>query len=145
MEQQALIDALHAPPPIPVALAPGAVPKVVTEILNEAVIAAAATTVLGDCVSIDMHTSGYNTLAITIETTYNAAATRGIRLHVLTSYDDADYDTEDWDMWEPNFAAGATIRQTKIYDTDPAYVRILVENLDAAQAVTNTIIHSTAG
>ena len=145
MEQQALIDALHNPPPIPVALVPGAVPKVVTEILNEAVIAAAATTVLGDCAAIDMHTSGYNTLAITIETTYNAAATRGIRLHVMTSYDDVDYDTEDWDMWEPNFDAGATIRQTKIYDTDPAYVRVLVENLDAAQAVTNTIIHSTVG
>ncbi|GAI74926.1 unnamed protein product, partial [marine sediment metagenome] len=42
----------------------------------------------------------------------------------------AGYDTEDWDSFTPAFAAGSSIRQTKHYDVDPVYIKVLVENLD---------------
>ena len=57
----------------------------------------------------------------------------------------ADYDTEDWDSWNPAFAAGTAIRQTKHYDVSPAYVKVLIENLDAAQAVTFVTVRATVG
>ncbi len=145
MEQQVLIDALHNPPAIPVALVPGAVAKVVTKILDKTPIAFATTTALTDCTAIDLHTSGYSTLAITVETTYNAAATRGIKIHVLTSRDNVNWDTADWDSWSASFTAGASIRQTQVYSTEPAYLKVLVENLDPAQTITNTKVYSTAG
>lgn len=56
-----------------------------------------------------------------------------------------DYDTEPWDIWTPAFTAGAVFRETKNYDTDPVYVKFLVENLDAAQTVTDVEILTVLG
>jgi len=206
---------LHTPPPIPVALAPGAVAKVITEIIDVTPINATITTALADCVAIDMHTSGYNTLALTVKARYFATATQGIRIHVRTSPTNqaagthtavfsalimtdaaahfvtgeligltinnvtsghsavitgntettvtvaaiadgwttldaytipgADYDNADWDVWNPAFAADAVLRQTKVYSTDPAYVKVLVENLDPLRVVTDVKVYSTVG
>lgn len=52
----------------------------------------------------------------------------------------ADYDTIDFDVWNPTFAANAVLRQTKIYDTDPLFLKVLVENLDAAVAVADVLV-----
>lgn len=207
------IDATN---PLPVDITPGV--KTATTVLDEATIAAGATTALGDCTAINL-THGPATLAITVEATYNGAAVQGIRIHVRTSPTNsatgthtaaphatimtdanahfqvnelvgltivnvtdgssgvitantattvtvaalaggmlnqwstndvytiagANYDTEDWDAWSAAFTAGASIRQTKHYDVSPAYVKVLVENLDAAQAVTDVRVISTVG
>lgn len=159
-------------------------------------------------------TLGKETLALTVKARYDVAATRGIRVHVITSPinsatgthpgapnplvmtdptahfivnelvgltinnvtdgsagvitanteltvtvaallggatnqwnpDDAyaipgaDFDTEDFDAWNPAFAADAVLRQTKIYDTDPMYIKVLVENLDPIVAVTDVLV-----
>lgn len=128
--------------PVPVDVSPGA--KTATTILTVANLPAGATTLIGACASIDL-SGGPPTLALTIEATYNAAAALGIRIHVRTSYDDVNWDSEDWDAWNPTFTAGAAIRQTRHYDTSPMYVRVLVENLDAGQAVTNIAVIATVG
>jgi len=57
----------------------------------------------------------------------------------------ADYDTEDWDTWAAAFAANTVLRQTKVYETDPMYAKVLVENLDAAQTVTDVEVIATLG
>lgn len=132
-------DAAH---PIPVDTSPG--PKAATTILDEAPLAAGATTALGDCDAIDL-SDGEHTLAITVEATYHGAATQGIKIHIRTSYDGTNYDTIDWDSWSPSFTTGATIRQTKHYDISPMYIKVLVENLDPAQAVTDVKIITTVG
>ena len=134
------VDSTH---PLPTSLA-ALGDKTATEILDEATIAAGATTVLADCSSIDLST-GKITLVLTVEATYNAAAVLGIRIHVRTSYDNTNWDTENWDTWDANFAAGATIRQSEDYCTSPMYIKVLVENLDPAQAVTNVKVISTLG
>jgi len=131
---------ISAANPLPVDTSPGA--KTATTILDEASIAAGTTTALGDCTAIDL-SGGPTTLALTVECTYNAGAAQGIKIHVRTSYDGTNWDTIDWDSWTPSFTAGATIRQTKHYDTSPMYVKVLVENLDAAQVVTNVKVIST--
>lgn len=61
------------------------------------------------------------------------------------SIDGADYDTEDWDAWSAAFTADAVLRQTKHYDTSPMYVKVLIENLDAAQPVTDVEVIATKG
>lgn len=57
----------------------------------------------------------------------------------------ADYDTEDWDTWNPAFAANLPVVQTHVYEVDPMYLKVLVENLDAGVAVTNVEVIATMG
>ncbi len=208
---------INAGNPLPVDTAPGN--KSVTEILDEALIALAVTSLLADCTAIDL-TGGPPTLALTVQAVYNAAAVLGVRIHVRTSPTNdatgthtpaapsatimtdanahfqagalvgltiendsdsssgvitantattvtvaalaggsdntwelndaysitgADYDSIDWDIWNPSFTAGATIRQTQHYDVSPGYVKVLVENLDAAEAVTDVTVRATVG
>ena len=128
--------------PLPVDTSPGA--KTATTVLDEATIAAGATTALGDCAAIDL-SSGPATLAIIVEATYNGAAAQGIKIHVRTSHDGTNWDTIDWDSWTPSFTTGVTIRQTKHYDVSPYAVKVLVENLDPARPVTAVKIIATVG
>lgn len=119
-------------------------PKAVTAVLTEASIAAATTTALGDCTAIDLN-SGAWTLALTVKVTYNGLATRGCKIHVRTSYDNTDYDTEDWTTWTPQFTVGSSIQETTVYNTDPMYIKVLVENLDPAQTITSVTVTATVG
>ncbi|GAI86864.1 unnamed protein product, partial [marine sediment metagenome] len=123
--------------PLPVDTSPGL--KTATIILAEATIALGTTTDLDDCIAIDL-SDGEGKLAITVEATYDGAATQGIKIHVRTSYDGTNFDTENWDSFTPSFAIGATIRQTKHYDVSPRFIKVLVENLDGAKAVTGVKI-----
>lgn len=82
-------------------------------------------------------------------TTITAALAGGIA-NVWNTNDEyfivgAIYDTEDFDVWDPAFAAGEFIRQTKVYETDPLEMKVLVENLDAAQDVTDVKVVATIG
>lgn len=84
------------------------------------------------------------------ETTVTVAALVGGTLNRWTTGDaytipGADYDTVDWDMWTPAFAAGLPVRQTETYDISPAYIKVLVENLDAGQAVIDVQVVATRG
>lgn len=206
---------ISAANPLPVDFTPGN--KVVTTVLEEATIAAGATTVLAHCDAIDL-SHGPTTLAITAKAIYGAAAA-GIRIHVLTSpTNDAagthtagasatvltdatahwvanrlvgltvqnttdgssgvitantintvtvaalaggtanawalndvysipggDYDTTNWDTWTVAFTASLPVMETKVYEVDPMYVKVLVENLDAGVAVTIVEVIATVG
>ncbi|MBA7589909.1 hypothetical protein ES708_32006 [subsurface metagenome] len=187
-----------------------AVGKAVAGLLNRDTILAGATTTLYDCVVPVNLNDCSRFLALTVQARYDAAATAGIRVHVITSptgtdggthtgvmgallIDDnahfripdglvgltvnngtdgssgvitgntettvtavlaggvanvwnpgddywitgAGYDTEDFDTWEPGFAADTFIRQTKVYEPDPVFMKVLIENLDPAQSVTD--------
>jgi len=123
--------------------APGS--KITTKVIDLALIAVApAISTIAQCAVVDL--SGRPlTMAITIEATYNAIATQGIRIHVVSSYNNIAYDTIDWDTWNPSFTAGAIIRQTKNYGVNPYGIKILVENLDPAQTVTVVRVYVTVG
>lgn len=55
------------------------------------------------------------------------------------------YDTVNWDTWNPFFAANTVIMETRAYGVAPAFVKVLVENLDAAQPVTIVELTATVG
>lgn len=133
---------ISAANPLPVDTSPGL--KTATTALDEATIAAGATTALGDCTAIDL-SDGEHTLALTVEATYDGTATQGIKIHVRTSYDGTNFDNIDWDSFTPSFTAGATIRQTKHYDTSPYAIKVLVENLDGVRTVTDVKIITVVG
>lgn len=84
------------------------------------------------------------------ETTVTVAALAGGTLNQWStndvySIDGADYDTEDWDSWSAAFTADAVLRQTKHYDVSPMYAKVLIENLDPAQTVTDVEVVVTKG
>ena len=185
--------------------------------VSEASIAASAITTLADSKGINL-TETPSSLTLTVEATYAALATQGIKIHVRTSLTDrvvgthtgadgaaaltdaeahfvddelvgltvknltdgssgaitantgtgvtatlgggtnddwdsgdtyiiegAGYDTEDWDSFTPAFGAGSSIRQSKHYDVDPVFLKVLVENLDGGEAVTDVKIIMAVG
>ncbi len=57
----------------------------------------------------------------------------------------AIFDTEDFDVWEPAFAMGEFVRQTKVYEVDPLVMKVLIENLDAVNAVGDVLVVATIG
>ena len=119
--------------------------KTIQEVLDVANLAALATTALVDCTAVDLHNNPER-LAVTVEAAYHALATAGIKVHVLSSYDGVSYDTVDWDAWNVGgFIAGATVRQTKDYETHPYILKVRIENLDAVRPVTNIKVTITYG
>jgi len=111
--------------------------KSVIQIMNAVAVAAGATSAHGDCDNIDL-LSGASSLAIQVQVAFLAGATQGCRVHIRTSRDGTNWDTQDLD-WFPMPVAPALpgdVVQTEIIDTAPAYIDILVENIDPAQAVT---------
>jgi hypothetical protein len=124
----------------------GLTDKVTTLVMDVATLAAGVTTALADCDGIDLH-AGPRTFHLTVWMDFNALAVAGARIHIVTSIDDVDidYDTVDWDTWNVGFTAGATVQQSKNYDTCPAFVKVLVENLDLAQDITDIYIIATIG
>ena len=86
-------------------------------------------------------------IAANTETTVTAALAGGTDnawdpddIYYITG---AGYDTEDFDSWEPGFVANTFIRQTKVYEPDPIYMKVLIENLDPAQDVTDVSVFFT--
>lgn len=186
--------------------------KALSGLMNAIDIPGGETTTLYDCAELSLNDCS-RFLALTVQARYDAAATAGIRVHVITSptgtdggthtgvmgallidenahfripdglvglrvYNGADgssgvitgntettvtavlaggtanvwntgddywitgagYDTEDFDTWEPGFAAGTFIRQTKVYEPDPIWFKVLIENLDPVNAVTDVSV-----
>ena len=66
-------------------------------------------------------------------------------LNDVYSIPGADYDTEDWDTWTIAFTANLPVVETKVYEVDPMYAKVLVENLDAGVAVTIVEVIATVG
>lgn len=133
---------ISATNPLPVDIT--AAPKTTQTILTLANLAAGATSLITQGNSLDLR-GGPGSLALTVVATYNAAATLGLRVHIRTSPDNTNWDSEDWDAWTAGFTAGVTIRETENYVTDPMYLRILIENLDPARAITNISVIASVG
>jgi len=83
----------------------------------------------------------YSGLVITCRCTYNSAATAGVRIRVLYSGDNVNFDSEEdadaeGNYFEPTFSAGATRQRTAVLSFLTRYARIRVTNLDTTYAVT---------
>jgi hypothetical protein len=124
----------------------GITPKAIVPIVLLPGLLAGATSTLADCVPLDL-SGGAGSLHLTVWVTFDPAATLGAAIHVVTSITDVDidFDTVDWDTWDVEFTAGALVQQSKNYDTCPAYIKVLVENLDLAQILWDIFVIATVG
>jgi len=117
--------------------------RLVMPVLNIDYLQAGLTTSLNDCPPISLeHVS---TFAITVDCTYHVQAKAGLRIHVRASYDGIGYDTEDLYSFDISFRPGETVSKTIELDAKVMFIKVLVENLDKMQNVSNVKVTATLG
>ncbi len=89
--------------------------------------------------------SAVSRVALTAECAYHAAAKAGIRVHVRASYDGLNYDTADLYSIDHEFKSGQLMRKTVDIDPRVKFIKVLVQNLDALQSVSDLKITVTLG
>jgi len=119
----------------------------VIEVMNEATLAAASTlpsTTGGtECAVMDM--TDIDDLAITAECTFGALATGDAIVHIKSSptggsLDVTEWDTEDFTSFTLTCDPGKRVQRTVTIEADPKNMKALVENEDAAVAITGVIV-----
>ena len=100
-------------------------------------------TELDDCPLIG--TENVNSLALTVECSYGAAATAGLRVKVFPSYDGLHYDTEPFVSFENHFQAGQLCRRTVAVDPLVKFAKVVLENLDGSRPVSDVKVVATLG
>ena len=116
--------------------------KTMTRIINELTIAAGGER-HADIVVLDQVTLG-----ITVRIAYGAVAVAGIRVFLLASANNVNFDDEDvlhaWTFFDLPFAGAVVVRQKTVsVDSVPPYLRVLVRNLDAANAQGTISVYTT--
>jgi len=82
-------------------------------------------------------------VTLTAECTYTKKARRSIRVHVRASYDGVNYDTSDLTSFNNDFEPGKTARKTLELDTKVRFIKVLVENIDESEGVSDVRIMAT--
>jgi hypothetical protein len=106
-------------------------------------LAASTTSPLQNASAINL--GNVSTVALTVESTYGASATAGVRVHVRGSAEGSNYDTADLYSFENDFQAGQVGRRTVSVDARSNFIKVLVENLDLHYPVTNVRVYATLG
>lgn len=117
--------------------------KYVIDLIENLTVAHSSESSLDDCTTLGLNNA--ESLAISIQVTYNAAASSGCRVHIYTSIDGESWDTEELTHFDPEFTAGATVRKTAYIYPRTEFVKVTVENLDGAQSLTVDWVKATVG
>lgn len=112
-------------------------------ILRREAIAPKTTTAMADSPPICL--SHVSQFALTAECTFSSSAKAGIQVHARSSYDGIHYDTADLHHLELPCRPGKTARKTISIDTAVRFLKILVENLDESESVSDITITATLG
>ncbi|MHC4406633.1 MAG: glycoside hydrolase family protein [Planctomycetota bacterium] len=83
--------------------------------------------------------------ALTAECACGEKAQRGIRIHVRSSPDGLIYDTTDLSTFDVKPEPGRTCRQTFKLDHNVRFIKVLVENLDSSESVSDVKVTITLG
>jgi hypothetical protein len=84
-------------------------------------------------------------VTLTAECAYTKKARRPIRVHIRASYDGVNYDTADLTSFYNDFKPGKTARRTFELDTKVRFIKVLVENLDESEGVSDVRVIATLG
>ncbi|MCH8121450.1 MAG: hypothetical protein IIC00_17205 [Planctomycetes bacterium] len=84
-------------------------------------------------------------VTLTAECTYTKKARRPIRVHIRASYDGVNYDTADLTSFYNDFKPGETARRTFELDTKVRFIKVIVENLDESEGVSDVRVIATLG
>ena len=79
---------------------------------------------------------GKTGVALTVQATYDASATKGIKIEVYWSPDGTNYDTDTDEVYTHPFSAGATKQKTYVIQCVHPYLRIKIVNEDSSYGVT---------
>ena len=104
---------------------------------------ARTTTLLENCPPVSLE--NISDLSLTVECTYHQQAKSGLRLHIRASCDGIHYDTEDLYTFDNNFKPGATISKTVELSPRVMFIKVIVENLDEIEKITDLKITATLG
>lgn len=83
--------------------------------------------------------------SITVKCTYSEKAKKSIRIHVKSSPDNLNYDSVDLYMHDCDFEAGMTMQETFELKANVQFIKILVENMDNSESVSDIKITATLG
>lgn len=103
-----------------------------TKVLDNKTAAAAGTTTLTDCTTID--TDAATALALEVLVTYGSSSTLAGTLKVYGSYDDSHYDTDPVEQFDLPFLANTAKSQTFNLNPGCRYLKALITNNDSAGA-----------
>ncbi len=112
-------------------------------ILNMESLEAGETTSLADSPPISL--ANITRLALTVECGYSENASKPIRVHVRSSYDGLNYDTVDLHTFTNAIEPGGKARKTIELAPKVQFIKVLVENLDEAESVSDVRITATLG
>jgi hypothetical protein len=111
--------------------------------LNIESLGSGKTTSLADSPPVSL--SHITRLALTVECTYGKKAKKPIRIHVRASYDGMKYDTADLYTLDNDLRPGQLTRKTFQLDSKVRFIKVLVENTDQSQNVSDVKISATLG
>jgi len=89
--------------------------------------------------------SNITRLAVSAQCRYSNKSTKGLVLHVLASSDGEDYDTIDLFSLELDLKRGKKVKRTFDLSTAARFIKVLVENPDKKEAVTDVKVIATLG
>ena len=112
-------------------------------ILNVSTLAPNSSTALKDCPAVNL--SQIARLALTVECTYGKKAKKPIRIHIRASYDGMKYDTADLYTLDNDLRPGQLTRKTFQLDSKVRFIKVMVENLDIKESVSNLQITASLG
>ena len=112
-------------------------------LLDQGCLPAKAATTLED--SPPLCLSSVVSAVLTVECRYGAKATRPLLVHVRSSHDGISYDTVDWQSFDNPLRTGELARRSVPMDARVRFVKVLVENRDPSQGVSDVKIHATLG
>ena len=86
-----------------------------------------------------------NSLALTIECSYDAGANEGLQIHIRSSYDGIKYNNIDLYNFDIDFKPGQTINKTIELTPKAKFLKVIVENLDNLQPANSIKLTATLG
>ncbi len=112
-------------------------------VLNLESLGAGRTTTLED--SLRISTGNITRLALTIEGTYSRTARNPLRIHLRSSADGMNFDTTDLYTFDHALQPGQTSRKTVELEPKVQFIKIIVENPDRSQSVSDVKVTATLG
>ena len=89
--------------------------------------------------------SNITRLALSAQCRYSKNATNGLVLHVLASTDGKEYDTIDLFTLKLDIKPGEKVRKTFDLNTAARFIKVLVENTDSSQRVSDIKVTAILG
>ena len=79
-------------------------------------------------------------LAVTTKLTFNASATAGALMDVLSSVDNTNFDSIPFNETEVTLTAGGTVIVSTAISSSIKYLKVKIKNQDSAQTITDVTV-----